>query len=500
MRGWCISDGSIELGGQRPARGGKLEFCVRHIVESEGVPAFCKYVKDAMTRTVNMESSSLELARLILKDLGLTSQVLRLANSALYNRSERAIMSVAHGITLLGWDAVRNMLSAIRYVEHFAKSSVGLRELMLLSVLNAVHSRDIAAAMRYPQPEEAYICGLFRNLGEVLVACHYPQEYSSIVVAMHEEKIPARAACLRYLDFSWDEVGRHVAEAWNMPSKVPLCMRGWRAQAGSAMDGSLASITDYAHELTHALYRNGDGIESVHLRFVSDPRGAKTLIPLRDLARIVDSAAIETEEAFSGLGIPKERLLLAQQAERAKQILESSPVFNTASLNALDRTIQAARNSLDRNDFELTVLIASLLDAVCAAGFDCAVFGLLNETHTVVRGRLASGEGADDILARFHFPVDRAVGPIRAALVSKTDVLVDRAADDRYDSSTLVTAFEPAAFALLPIVTGQRAVACLYAQRANPSPGLNLVGPLLGRVRDAIGAAIRKKAAQPTNP
>lgn len=496
LRGEGISNVAVQFGGQGVSQDEKLDSCMRRIFQTEGVPAFCEHVRDVMTRTLNLESSSMELARVILKDLGLTAQVLRIANSALYNRSGRAILSVAHAITLLGWDAVRSMLSAIRYIERFAKNSPGMRELMLLALLNAIHCREIARVAGYPRPEEAYICGLFRNLGEVLVACHYPQQYSSIILAMHNEKIPARAACLRYLGFSWDDVGRLVAEAWNMPAKVALCMRGWPNQEGSSLDPSLASITAYGHELTHALYRKGGGMETVHLRCLSEPDGAKVLIPVRELARIVDSAVLETEQTFSKLGIPVERLLLSHQAESAKQILESTPVFSTAAMSALEQSAEECRRRLERNDFELAALILSLLEAVCAAGFDCAVFGLLNETHTVVRGRLAKGQGAEDILARFHFPVDRAEGPIRAALLSKIDVLVDRARDDRYDKSVLVAAFEPVAFALLPVVSDGRAIACLYAHRLNPSPGLALARSPLGRVRDTIGAAIRKRAPQ----
>lgn len=447
-----------------------------------------------MVRTLNIESSSVDIARTILKDIGLTSQILRIANSALYNRSGRPIMSVAHAIILLGWDTVRNMLSAIRYVEHFAAGSAGLRELMLFSVLSAVHSSDVAAVVGYPHPEEAYICGLFRNLGEVLVACHYPHEYSQIVLAMHVEKIPARAACLRYLNFSWDQVGVRLAEAWSMPAKVSMCLRGPGALAGSQLDRCLVSITDYTHDLTHALYRKGERIDAVHLRYVSDPAGANTLVPVRDLTRIVDSALEETKQTFSELGIPIERLGLAEQADRARHVLASSPVFTAAGLEALDKAIAEAQQHLDRSDFELSTLVAALLDGVHAAGFDRVVFGLANETHAFVRGRLASGGSAADFVNRFHFQIERAEGPVLAALVRNTDVLVDRSRDDRYDRSALVTTLEPCAFALFPIVADRKAVACLYADRTSPSPGLGAVRSHLGRVRDVITAAIAKKA------
>src|SRR5207253_1303601 len=119
-------------------------------------------------------------------------------------------------------------------------------------------------------PEEAHLTGLFRNLGEVVIGCPYPQEYSSIILQMHAENIDGRAACLRVLNFSWDDVGGGVAEAWNLPPNLVRRLRRSGGGAASLRDRSLASITDYAHNLTRALYRLGRGIESVHLRCVED--------------------------------------------------------------------------------------------------------------------------------------------------------------------------------------------------------------------------------------
>ena len=66
-------------------------------------------------------------------------------------------------------------------------------------------------------------------------------------------------------------------------------------------------------------------------------------------------------------------------------------------------------------------------------------------------------------LDRFYFPMDGADGPIRAALLRKEDLYVDRARDGRYDRSALVTAFNPGGFVLLPIVVERKTIACLYA-------------------------------------
>ncbi len=301
----------------------KLELCVQQICQGEGVPPFCGHANEVMVRTLDLDGGSgKELVQVILRDVGLASQVLRLANSALYNNSRRPIMNVSHALAVLGWLEVRSMASAVRFIEHFANRSPGLRELLLTSVLTAVLCREVAAALNYPHPQEAYICGLFRNLGEVLIACHYPDQYSRIIVILDEEKIPERAACLRVLDFPWDEVGMRVAAYWQMPPAVRLGMAPSSRAAGMPpLDRCLASITNYAHNLSRTLYRKGAKLDTTHLETVLNPAGQPVLVSVKDLHAMVDLALVETSEMFASLQIPTETLRISKQAERARQAL-----------------------------------------------------------------------------------------------------------------------------------------------------------------------------------
>ena len=476
-------------------KGIKLDACVQRISREEGAPPFGQHASELIARTLDLDGgSSGTLARVAFKDLGLTSQILRAANSALYNRSGRPIMSVPHGIVLIGWDTLRNLIGTIRFIEHYANRSPGLRELMMLSLLSAVHSRDIAASVGYPRPEEAHLGGLFRNLGEVMVACHCPEEYSKIILIMHKENIDESRASVRVLGFSWDEVGLRVAARWDMPPNIDVCLRGPGGPAGSPMDRCLASITDYARDLTHAVYRDGAAIERMHLRWVVDPRGRRVVLPEAGLRLLTDSALRETRDTFAALGIPSNSLRLDRQAERARDLLASVPVFDAARWRSLDEAAENANRVVRDEDFELTAVISALLDAVRGAGFDRAVFGLLNDEHTSIRGRLASGGAVEDVLRGFDFPVDRLDGPIRAALQYKSDVLIDCARDGRYDGSALVAAMEPAAFALFPLVVDEKPVGCLYADRQSAAPDLDTARSPLGRVRDTMAAAIKAKS------
>ena len=494
MREPELENGIDGEGGGALTRQQKLDACVQRISREEGAPPFGQHANELIARTLDLDGGSSDLARVALKDLGLTSQILRAANSALYNHSGRPIMSVPHGIVLIGWDTLRNLIGTIRYIEHYANRSPGLRELMMLSLLSAVHSRDIAASIGYPRPEEAHLGGLFRNLGEVMIACHCPEEYSKIILIMHKENIDEGRASLRVLGYSWDEVGLRVAASWDMPPNIDVCLRGSGGVAGSPMDRCLASIADYARDLTHAIYRDGAAIERMHLGWVIDPRGRRVVLPTGDLRRLTDSALSETRDTFAALGIPSNSMRLDRQAERARDLLASVPVFDAARWRSLDEAAENANRVVRGDDFELTAVISALLDAVRGAGFDRAVFGLLNDEHTAIRGRLASGGVVEDVLRGFDFPVDRLDGPIRAALQYKSDVLIDCAGDSRYDGSALVAAMEPAAFALFPLVVDQKPVGCLYADRQRAAPDLDTARLPLGRVRDAMAAAIKAKS------
>ena len=302
----------------------KLAACVEAIACSEGVPPFCDHANEVLVRTLDLEEgSSKKLVQVVMQDVGLASQVLRLANSAMYNHSGRPILSVKHAIAVLGWLEVRGMASTVRYIEHFANRSPSLRELLVASVLTAVQAREIAALLGYPQPEEPYVCGLFRNLGEVLIACHYPEEYLRIIMILAEEKIPERAACLRVLDFYWDDAGKAVAMQWQMPKAVRVTMDSPSSVVGSAVDRCLASITAYSHNLTRALYRKGATIDTIHLETVLSPAGQAVLVSLRDLETVVRVARDETDELFSALQIPSEMLRISKQAERGREALQA---------------------------------------------------------------------------------------------------------------------------------------------------------------------------------
>src|ERR1035438_6325037 len=85
MREPELENGIDGEGGGALTRQQKLDACVQRISREEGAPPFGQHANELIARTLDLDGGSSDLARVALKDLGLTSQILRAANSALYN-------------------------------------------------------------------------------------------------------------------------------------------------------------------------------------------------------------------------------------------------------------------------------------------------------------------------------------------------------------------------------------------------------------------------------
>ena len=247
--------------GPTPTRTARLDEFLVEIAAGTDFPAVSSAIEQVLAKTAE-EASIQRITNVILKDYSITLKILRTANSAFYNRSGRPIISISHAVSLLGLDTVRQIVTGLVLIEQFSRRSPGLKELMLLSLLSANHAREVADFVGYARPEEAYLCGMLRNLGEVLVGCFRPREYAAILLRVHEDRCPVEQPSLEILGFRYEEAGVAVAVLWAIPASVQASMSEPVFHLRNAQDSDaerLKSITYFAHKLTNAVYRREPG-------------------------------------------------------------------------------------------------------------------------------------------------------------------------------------------------------------------------------------------------
>ncbi|MDH3393506.1 MAG: HDOD domain-containing protein, partial [Desulfobulbaceae bacterium] len=85
------------------------------------LPAMSSNVQELISLTHSSRSAAYDLSKVILKDYSLTNKVLQVVNSAYYALGKQ-VNSISRAVTVLGFDAVRDLATAIALFEDFIKS------------------------------------------------------------------------------------------------------------------------------------------------------------------------------------------------------------------------------------------------------------------------------------------------------------------------------------------------------------------------------------------
>ena len=245
------------------------------------------------------ESTTLNLlTNLILKNVSLTAIVLRVANSIHYDPRGKPVLSVSRAVTMMGWDSIRKLGAGILLFEHFRHKSDNLKELTLLMLLTGNHARQIAIRAGLRGVEEAYLCGMLRNLGELIVACYFPDEYAGILENMSRTKATATEACERLLNFRCEDLGKALARYWNLPDTVSFCMDSPDLAASPSDAERLRIISAFSHALTNVMYRTDRPQCQDALKALIKTYGVALPVKESDLPAILEAAVFETEDTF----------------------------------------------------------------------------------------------------------------------------------------------------------------------------------------------------------
>ena len=468
-----------------------VEARLSQILQRSDFPALAEHIQELLARLADPNATASTISTIVGKDVGLSLRIIRTANSIQYNRSGRPILALPHAVAMMGLETIRELSAGLMMVHHFRNRPPGVRQLLALSLLSANHARQGAMATRYPRSEEAYLCGLFRNLGEVLIACYFPTDYAQVLAAI-QEKGGEREACLLVLGFPFEELGREVVRRWNLPPQVSQVLDSNTPLVVShphTEEQHLALLAGFGHELTAALHRVAPNQSTQRVDKVLKSFGKSLKLTDKSLAKIAHAAVEETKTTFKALNLPLDELRLEKQVELALSSGLLPPPGAHAADAASPEWDELAR---DIHNADLQSLLSRILDlGMNLGGFERAIFGLVSPGHDSVRARLHAGSTDAEWMDRFQFPLERRAGPVTAALVGKRDLFV---CGGPYLDSDFARKLETGCFALLPVVINGILAGCLYFDRKTP-PGsvkgqepavpLNLV-----RARDVAAEAI----------
>jgi len=211
------------------------------------------------------DASAEDLRKVIATDQALTSQILKIANSAMFGMM-REVNTLTQAIMTLGFSTIKSVVIASSAKNLYHRGTVGLQERLIWehALVTAIASRAFAKAVRFPRIEEAFIGGLLHDIGKSVMGVKFPERYGALLRSVYNEHGDSLVLELDTFGFDHAMVGEALVQQWNLAPGLQQAVR-WHHDPIHAMEDHLplAAIVALANHL--ALEQKAGIGDPVHL-------------------------------------------------------------------------------------------------------------------------------------------------------------------------------------------------------------------------------------------
>jgi len=178
-----------------------------------GLPAMPQVVTESLNLIENPNSSIKQLADIISMDISITSQILKLVNSAYYGFPQQ-ITTINKAMALLGYNTIRSLIL-----------SVGLKPMLMTnsgkalwehSIRTAVACQMLSKSLGTIDPDEAFTMGLLHDAGIALMEGVNKDAVKEInrLVNLGADILQAEKM---FFGFTHTELGKEFVAKWKLP-------------------------------------------------------------------------------------------------------------------------------------------------------------------------------------------------------------------------------------------------------------------------------------------
>lgn len=192
------------------------------ILSSSELPTLPTVASQLISLTSREDATLAEIGDLVARDISLSAKILKVSNSSFYSFPQQ-IGSIQQAVSILGMNAVRSLVlsfSFLRMRGGKAQSFFDFEKFWIKSLASAVATRLILENVRGVDPEEGFVSGLLQNLGELILAKTFPEEYEKVLQAMAEKDGDGLAEEEAVFGANHTLVGASVARNWGFPEAL----------------------------------------------------------------------------------------------------------------------------------------------------------------------------------------------------------------------------------------------------------------------------------------
>lgn len=485
---------------------GTMEFLLRRMRQKSDFPALSESVS-AINRIAASETESIDkLAGFILRDIALTNKLLRLVNSTYFRRAGGGnISTVSRAVTVLGFDAVRNIAITVILFEHLqnkANAELLIEEFLRANFAGAI-ARELARQQKIRDHEQAFICTVFHHLGRMLAQFYFPEECEDIRRHIHQNESSEDTAALKVLGITFEDMGMGVARSWGFPPLIVGSMQKLppgKVRKSSTHGEKLRVVAAFSAEMSTMIATTPTAAQDQALRQIGARYDSAIQLSEQDLNSLVADAIADITDYARQTQINLGKTMLGKQLHQrtapndqasgtrgdndccdemsgtmlgqdglsAGEILGSRRDKDGDAQSVLTAGIQDISNAMI-DGFKLNDILRIILETMYRAmGFRRVLLCIKDARSGTMQGRFGFGPDATEIAKRFKFSLQYTPDIFHAAMKNGVDILITDVDDPKISERIpdwyrkTVTA---KAFVVFPLNVKGVPVALIYADR-----------------------------------
>lgn len=484
---------------------GTLDFLLRRMRHKSDFPALTESIS-AINRIASSDSESVtQLSNAILKDVALTSKLLKVVNAAYYNQfGGGTISTVSRAVVILGFDAVRNLALTLMLFDSLQDKdfAMQLKDEFVRSLYSGIIAKGLAGKVGVRNGEEGFICALFHNLGKMLCMFYLMEEVEETNRVMQQKNMSEENASILVLGMSYHDIGIGVSKAWNFPEQISHSMRSLPA------DRIKKPVTDFEHlnvlaafasDICRMATQEDKQEKSRQLLKLTQRFGPSLNINERTILATAESAALDFAKFVSTLQLDLRQSQLGKQLIKGSTIADSAAkTMATASgmTNAIleengedDQTrmielptgglhqnaqgiltqgIQDISNSLVEGRSLNDIMRMILETMYTSIGFTRVLLCLKDARQNMMIARSGFGPDANEVVKTFRFPMVFTPDVFHVSLKNNVDIIIEDIDDPKIQARIpewYRKTVKANTFVLFPIVIKNNPIALIYADK-----------------------------------
>jgi len=199
---------------------------IQHLATRSRFAAFSPVALRLM-RLINEDASFSELARLIATDPSISTEVLRLSNSALFNlRAE--VRSILHALAIIGRDRTEMIVFTAclwRYLPRPESNEI-VRHCWRHSLASALLCEHVIDCG--PRMDHVYTAALLHGIGQLALATEFPAQFQRVLQAANEEGNALLDLEEEAFGANAFQIAAALFASWRLPDDLSECATSLR--------------------------------------------------------------------------------------------------------------------------------------------------------------------------------------------------------------------------------------------------------------------------------